>query len=105
MMVNGDNIPNPILSFEESTLDEDYLKEIKKMGIDEPTAIQKQGIPMALAGRDMVGVSKTGSGKTLAFMLPAIVHCKSQPRMKHGDGPICLVLAPTRELAVQIQKM
>jgi len=104
MLVQGENVPNPIINFEESTLEEDYLRQIKKMGIEEPSAIQKQGIPMALAGRDMIGVSKTGSGKTLAFMLPAIVHCNAQPPMKRGDGPICLVLAPTRELAVQIQK-
>jgi len=104
MIVKGENIPNPIMSFQESTLEEDYLRQIKKMGIDEPSAIQKQGIPMGLSGRDMVGVSKTGSGKTLAFMVPAIVHCNAQPAMKRGDGPIALVLAPTRELAVQIQK-
>ncbi|KUF93489.1 hypothetical protein AM588_10004427 [Phytophthora nicotianae] len=54
---------------------------------------------MALSGRDMVGISATGSGKTLAFLLPAIVHINAQP----GDGPIVLIIAPTRELAVQIQ--
>jgi len=104
MVIRGENVPNPIMNFEESTLEADYLRQIKKMGIDEPSAIQKQGIPMGLSGRDMVGVSKTGSGKTLAFMVPAIVHCNAQPAMKRGDGPIALVLAPTRELAVQIQK-
>lgn len=51
----------------------------------------------------MVGISATGSGKTLAFCLPAIVHINAQPLLSKGDGPIVLVLAPTRELAVQIQ--
>jgi len=102
MTVTGENIPNPVNTFEETTLDEVYLNHIRKMGLTEPSAIQKQGIPMALSGRDLIGVSKTGSGKTLAFILPAIVHINAQPALRPGDGPICLVLSPTRELAVQI---
>ena len=58
---------------------------------------------MALSGRDMVGIAQTGSGKTLSFLLPGIVHINAQDYLKKGDGPIVLVLAPTRELAVQIQ--
>lgn len=78
------------------------LSEIEKAGFGEPTAIQAQGWPMALSGRDMVGVAQTGSGKTLAFLLPAIIHIVAQPELKRGDGPIALICAPTRELAVQI---
>lgn len=63
-----------------------------------------QGFPIALSGRNMVGVAKTGSGKTLSFLAPATVHINAQPLLKPGDGPIVLVLAPTRELAQQIQK-
>lgn len=102
MKIFGENLPNPVSTFEETTLDEVYLNHIKKIGITEPSAIQRQGIPMALSGRDLIGVSQTGSGKTLAFILPAIVHINAQPLLKPGDGPICLVLSPTRELAVQI---
>ena len=58
---------------------------------------------MALSGRDVVGIAETGSGKTLTYCLPAIVHINAQPLLAPGDGPIVLVLAPTRELAVQIQ--
>lgn len=58
---------------------------------------------MALLGRDLIGVAETGSGKTLAYILPGIVHINAQPILASGDGPIALVLAPTRELAVQIQ--
>jgi superfamily II DNA/RNA helicase len=58
---------------------------------------------MALSGRDVVGVAQTGSGKTASYLLPAIVHINAQPRLARGDGPICLVLAPTRELAQQIE--
>ena len=58
---------------------------------------------MALSGRDMIGIAATGSGKTLSYCLPSIVHINAQPQLQYGDGPIVLVLAPTRELAVQIQ--
>jgi ATP-dependent RNA helicase DDX5/DBP2 len=50
----------------------------------------------------MVGIAETGSGKTLAFILPAIVHVMAQDIIQPGDGPLVLVLAPTRELACQI---
>jgi superfamily II DNA/RNA helicase len=52
----------------------------------------------------MIGIAATGSGKTLAYLLPGIVHINAQPYLQRGDGPIMLVLAPTRELAVQIQE-
>lgn len=54
------------------------LEEIRHIGFEKPTPIQCQGWPMALSGRDMVGISATGSGKTLAFLLPAIVHINAQ---------------------------
>lgn len=59
---------------------------------------------MALKGRDVIGLAETGSGKTLSFLGPAIVHINAQPYLQRGDGPIVLVLAPTRELALQIQQ-
>ena len=80
------------------------MNEVKAMGFTAPTAIQAQGWPMALSGRDVVGIAETGSGKTLTYCLPAIVHINAQPLLAPGDGPIVLVLAPTRELAVQIQQ-
>lgn len=102
MTVFGDNVPKPVTNFEEASVPEFVLKEITSLGFTEPTAIQAQGWPMALSGRDMVGIAQTGSGKTLAFLLPAIIHIVAQPELKPGDGPIVLVCAPTRELAVQI---
>lgn len=80
------------------------MNEVKAQGFSSPTAIQSQGWPMALSGRDVVGIAETGSGKTLTYCLPAIVHINAQPLLSPGDGPIVLVLAPTRELAVQIQQ-
>lgn len=104
MTIEGRDIPRPVRSFEESCFPEYILKEIRRIGFTEPTAIQCQGWPMAMSGKDMIGIAETGSGKTLSFMLPAIVHISAQPMVRRGDGPIVLVLAPTRELALQIQQ-
>jgi ATP-dependent RNA helicase DDX5/DBP2 len=80
------------------------MSEIRAMGFDAPTPIQCQAWPMALSGRDLTAVAETGSGKTISFALPAMVHINAQPLLERGDGPIVLILAPTRELAVQIQQ-
>lgn len=103
--VKGNNIPGPNVYFEEGGFPDYVLNEIRRQGFGEPTAIQAQGWPIALSGRDMVGIAQTGSGKTLAYILPAIVHINHQPRLNRNDGPIALVLAPTRELAQQIQQV
>ncbi|CAE7351491.1 unnamed protein product, partial [Symbiodinium sp. KB8] len=97
-------VPKPVRTFEEASFPDYVLDQIQRAGFKEPTPIQVQGWPIALSGKDMVGVAETGSGKTLAFLLPAVVHINAQPFLQRGDGPIVLVLAPTRELAVQIQE-
>lgn len=102
--VTGSNVPKPVRSFVEASVPEFMLRDILKAGFTEPTAIQSQGWPMALSGRDMIGIAQTGSGKTLSFLLPAVIHILAQDPLKPNDGPIVLVLAPTRELAVQIQE-
>ncbi|EIE25472.1 DEAD-box RNA helicase [Coccomyxa subellipsoidea C-169] len=102
--IDGHDIPKPVTTFEEASFPEYVLTEVKHAGFTQPTPIQAQGWPMALLGRDLVGLAETGSGKTLAYLLPAIVHINAQPYLEPGDGPIVLVLAPTRELAVQIQQ-
>jgi ATP-dependent RNA helicase DDX5/DBP2 len=104
MILKGTNIPRPVRTFMEASFPQYVHEVVESLGFKAPTAIQKQGWPMALSGRDMVGIAQTGSGKTLAFLLPGIVHINAQPELRRGDGPIILVLAPTRELAQQIQK-
>lgn len=99
----GSNVPSPIIHFEEGGFPEYVMQEVKKQGFQKPTAIQSQGWPIALSGHDLVGIAMTGSGKTLSYLLPAIIHINNQPLLESGDGPIALVLAPTRELATQIQ--
>ncbi|XP_017490920.1 PREDICTED: ATP-dependent RNA helicase p62-like [Rhagoletis zephyria] len=95
--------PNPIQYFDEACFPDYCLNEIRRQRYTEPTPIQAQAWPIAMSGCNLVGIAKTGSGKTLAFTLPAIVHINNQPPLQRGDGPIALVLAPTRELAQQIQ--
>ncbi|KAK8844128.1 ATP-dependent RNA helicase DBP2-A [Kwoniella newhampshirensis] len=103
MKIQGQNIPRPITTFEEAGFPDYIMTEIRAMGFTAPSAIQCQAWPMALSGRDVVAVAETGSGKTISFALPAMVHINAQPLLAPGDGPIVLILAPTRELAVQIQ--
>lgn len=103
--VKGHNPPRPIQHFEECNFPPYIMKKIREMGFEAPTAIQAQGWPIALSGHDMVAIAKTGSGKTLGYVAPAIVHVNSQRPLRSGEGPIVLVLAPTRELAQQIEKV
>ncbi|CAH0761124.1 unnamed protein product [Diatraea saccharalis] len=103
--VSGNNVPRPNQVFDEGNFPEHIMTTIKEQGWTEPTGIQAQGWPIALSGRDMVGIASTGSGKTLAYMLPAAVHIVHQQRIQRGDGPVALILAPTRELAQQIQSV
>ncbi|XP_008415927.1 probable ATP-dependent RNA helicase DDX5 [Poecilia reticulata] len=103
--VKGRDCPKPIVKFHEAAFPSYVMDVIVKQNFTEPTPIQSQGWPVALSGKDMVGIAQTGSGKTIAYLLPAIVHIQHQPFLEHGDGPICLVLAPTRELAQQVQQV
>uniref|UniRef100_A0A8C7WQ84 RNA helicase n=1 Tax=Oryzias sinensis TaxID=183150 RepID=A0A8C7WQ84_9TELE len=103
--VRGSGCPKPLTSFHQAQFPQYVMDVLMQQNFKEPTAIQAQGFPLALSGRDMVGIAQTGSGKTLAYLLPAIVHINHQPYLDRGDGPICLVLAPTRELAQQVQQV
>ncbi|CRG94655.1 ATP-dependent RNA helicase DDX5, putative [Plasmodium gallinaceum] len=103
-ILEGDNVPNPVVSINKIGFPDYVIKALKNNNITAPTPIQIQGWPIALSGKDMIGKAETGSGKTLAFILPAFVHILAQPSLKYGDGPIVLVLAPTRELAEQIRQ-
>ena len=61
---------------------------IRKSEYTQPTPIQAQAIPVALSGRDLIGIAKTGSGKTAAYLWPMIVHIMDQPQLRKLDGPI-----------------
>jgi superfamily II DNA/RNA helicase len=88
------------MKFHEFNLDEQILEAISYMGFEEATPIQEQTIPQALAGRDILGLAQTGTGKTAAFLLPIL-----NKLVKHTtNGVNTLIIAPTRELAIQIER-
>jgi hypothetical protein len=88
-------------------LPESILKAIEKVGYKKPSGVQMQCIPLGLACKDVIGVAKTGSGKTCAFVLPMLVYILKQPpitKENAGEGPLALIMAPTRELVQQIEE-
>lgn len=99
-------IPNPVTNFEQAFHNfPEILEEIRKQGFERPSPIQSQAWPILLRGEDMIGIAQTGTGKTLAFLLPAMIHIDGQTIPKdQREGPTVLILAPTRELALQIDK-
>lgn len=105
MRLTGQDINLPVCDFKSLGFPEQVVANFEKKGFKDPTAIQAQGWPMALSGRDMVGIAATGSGKTLSFVLPALMHAQNQCALRENDGPIVLILAPTRELVNQIQEV
>ncbi|CAF0863426.1 unnamed protein product [Brachionus calyciflorus] len=99
-------IPKPVKTLEQAFgRYPEILHECQKQNFVKPTPVQSQLWPILLKGLDCVGIAQTGTGKTLAFLLPALVHIDNQltPREKRV-GPNVLVLSPTRELAIQIEK-
>jgi ATP-dependent RNA helicase DDX23/PRP28 len=104
----GGGIPNPMRTWKESGLPKRLLDIIEEVGYTEPSAVQRAAIPIALQSRDLIGVAVTGSGKTAAFLLPLLVYISELPRLdefewRRNDGPYAIILAPTRELAQQIE--
>ncbi|KHJ74724.1 DEAD/DEAH box helicase, partial [Oesophagostomum dentatum] len=100
--VGGFHPPKPVCSFAHFGFDKPLMDAIRKSEYEHPTPIQAQAIPAALSGRDVLGIAKTGSGKTAAYLWPAIVHIMDQPDLDVGEGPIALIVVPTRELAIQV---
>ncbi len=92
-----ENQPN---LFEQFKLNRQLLNAIEDAGYTEPTPIQQQAIPLAMAGQDVLGIAQTGTGKTAAFVLPLLMKVK----YAQGESPRALILAPTRELVMQIAK-
>lgn len=102
IVVRGKGCPAPVDTWEQCGVSDRMLQLLEKYNLVSPFAIQKQAMPAIMCGRDIIGVAKTGSGKTLAFVLPMIRHIQDQPPRKEGDGPIGIIMAPSRELALQI---
>jgi ATP-dependent RNA helicase RhlE len=96
------------LSFAELDLAPEVLQAVRDAGYTHPTPIQQQAIPLALAGRDLIGLAQTGTGKTAGFTLPIIHNLISAPLGDHSGEPVhrvrVLILTPTRELAAQVEE-
>lgn len=102
----GGSIPNPMRNWGESNLPKRLMDVIERVGYTEPSAVQRAAIPIAMQSRDLIGVAVTGSGKTAAFLLPLLVYISELPPLNDftkNDGPYAVILAPTRELAQQIE--
>ena len=100
--IRGVDAPKPVQNWGAFGLPTGCLDVIRAKGWDTPTPIQAQAIPAIMSGRDVIGIAKTGSGKTIAFLLPLFRHVKDQRPVAGSEGPIAIVMSPTRELALQI---
>jgi ATP-dependent RNA helicase RhlE len=94
----------PSITFAKLGLAEPFLRALDRERFLEPTPIQASAIPPLLAGRDLLGVAQTGTGKTAAFALPMLQHLSGRPAPAHRYGTRALIVAPTRELALQIEE-
>lgn len=98
-------IPKPVLKFSHAFADyPEIMSEIQKQNFEIPSPVQCQAWPVIMSGHDLIAIAQTGTGKTLAFLLPAFIHIDFQPTPRsQRKGPSILVLAPTRELVLQIE--
>ncbi|MDX5442305.1 MAG: DEAD/DEAH box helicase, partial [Hymenobacteraceae bacterium] len=87
-------------TFEDFKLNKQLLNAIADAGYEKPSPIQQQAIPIITAGHDILGIAQTGTGKTAAYLLPILMKVK----YAQGQHPRALILAPTRELAMQIEE-
>ena len=104
ILLDGEDAPPPMDNFRQMKFPNVILNALAEKGIRRPTPIQMQGLPCALSGRDMIGIAFTGSGKTITFALPLIMLALEEELkvpLGSGEGPIGMILCPSRELAYQ----
>lgn len=103
----GGRAARPLRSWSESTVVPKVMQAIEELGYEKPTPIQRQAIPIGQKRRDVIGIAETGSGKTAAFVVPMVEYILGVPRSMRDrageEGPLALVMAPTRELAQQVR--
>ncbi|KAI1731787.1 DEAD/DEAH box helicase domain-containing protein [Ditylenchus destructor] len=110
IQAKGGRVAKPLRNWEEGNLPKEVYDVILQVGYKEPTPIQRQAIPIGLQNRDIIGVAETGSGKTAAFLIPLLVWITTVPKKQkstdavdYEQGPYAIIIAPTRELAQQIE--
>lgn len=104
--VKGGRVPQPMRTWAEGPLSWELLEAVNRVGYVTPTAVQMQAIPIACQNRDLLGVAQTGSGKTASYTLPMLEYLRKLPQLNLETamfGPYAIVLAPTIELATQIE--
>lgn len=99
----GREAGRPIIEFQHCNFPTTLGTNLKKAGYEAPTPVQMQMVPVGLTGRDIIASADTGSGKTVAFLLPVVVRALERPA-DGEQGPAGLILTPTRELAIQIER-
>ncbi|XP_071734825.1 DEAD-box ATP-dependent RNA helicase 41 isoform X2 [Rutidosis leptorrhynchoides] len=106
IVVKGDCVPAPVLSFSNCDIPQKLLQNIQSAGYEIPTPVQMQAIPAALTGQSLLVSAETGSGKTAAYLVPIVSYCaKFRNRVgMNGKNPLAIVLTPTRELCVQVEE-
>lgn len=100
--IQGEDCPKPITSFKDLNLPPELQQYLVDKGYISPTAIQMQALSCVMSGRDIIGLAETGSGKTLAYSLPLCMFLKTRKPCLPGEGPVALILTPTRELMRQV---
>ena len=104
--LRGGRIANPLRYWDEANLPKSVMDAIVAAGYKQPSPIQRQAIPIGLRQRDIIGVAETGSGKTCDFIIPLLVYISKVPKERYlrvdEDGPLAVIMAPTRELAQQV---
>lgn len=99
----GKEVGRPIIEFAHCNLPLKMSANLRKAGYETPTPVQMQMVPVGLAGRDVIASADTGSGKTVAFLLPVVMRAL-ESQTDGAAGPAALILTPTRELAIQIER-
>ena len=108
--VQGGHPVAPLRNWAEAKIPEPIMRAINSLGYKEPSPIQRQAIPVGLARRDIIGIAETGSGKTCAFLVPLLSYILNLPKEQTSmhsveeNGPLGVIMAPTRELAAQIDE-
>lgn len=100
--VNGDDIPDLILSFASCNLPQKLLQNLEAAGYEIPTPVQMQAIPSGLTGQSLLVSAETGSGKTCSFLVPVISYCAKVNN--NLQKPLAMILTPTRELCIQVEE-
>ncbi|XP_037528448.1 uncharacterized protein LOC119405678 [Rhipicephalus sanguineus] len=103
IIVQGRDVPNPILKLEEATFPHFVHKAIREQNYETVTGIHAYIWPISLSGRDLLAIVETGSGMTVGYVIPVILHIHEQPCLQRREGPIALVLAPTHDRAQRVE--